>query len=66
VALADRGDQARDAVGAPQRRRATPEIDRDQPAREPRSARRELAEDGVEVLLVRGLADLDREVAVRA
>jgi len=63
---ADRGDRARDAVGTPQRRRAAPEVDRDQLPGKARRTALQLDEDRVEIGLVRRLADLDREVAVRA
>jgi hypothetical protein len=63
---ADRRDRGRDAVGPPQRRRATAEVDRDQLAGIRVGARVELAQDRVEVRIVRRRADLDREVAVRA
>jgi len=65
-AVADRGDQAREAIGPPQRRRAAAEVDRGERAGEAIRARRELAQDRFEVYLVRRLAELDREVAVRA
>jgi len=63
---ADRRDRGRDAVGPPQRRRAAAEVDRDQLAGVRVGARVELAQDRVEVRIVRRRADLDREVAVRA
>jgi hypothetical protein len=63
---ADRRDRGCDAVGPPQRWRAAAEVDRDQLAGVCRRARVELAQDRVEVRVMRRGADLDREVAIRA
>jgi hypothetical protein len=64
--LADPRDRSRDAVGAPQRRSATAQVDRDQLAGERIRAELELAGNRVEVDLVRRWTNLDREIAVRA
>jgi len=64
--LADPGDRGSDAAGSPQRRRAAAEVDRYQLAGEPIGARVELAQDRLEVGVMRRWPDLDREVAVRA
>jgi hypothetical protein len=64
-ALPDRRDRLGDAVRPPQRRRAAAEVDRYQLPGEPLGAPRQLAADRREIGLVRRLAELDREVAVR-
>jgi hypothetical protein len=62
----DPRDRSGDAIGSPQRRRAPAEIDRGQVAAIGVRARVELADDRVEIVVVRGRPDLDREIAVRA
>jgi hypothetical protein len=56
----------RDRRGPPQRRRAAAEIDRRELAGEGIRAAVEFGNDGVAIALVGRLADLDREVTVRA
>jgi hypothetical protein len=62
----NRRDRRTDALRTPQRRCAAAEIDRDEIARKRFSPRVELPQDGLEIRLVLGRADLDREIAVRA
>ena len=66
-ARGDRGDRGREAVGAPQRRRAAAEVDRHELARigVARRAQVELDEQRREIVLMQRLPGLDREVAVR-
>jgi hypothetical protein len=64
--LPDPLDRSRDASGPPQRRGPAAEVDRDELAGERAGAQLELAQDRLEVGLVRWWTDLDREVTVRA